>query len=121
MSTNIFSLDSKVAIYVPSTVNTNELAKNSLTKYFENLVLSEFSALFGGATATSARGAWLSSGAGLVTEDVTVIYSFCKDADFQNNFDKIVALAGLVCKGMKQEAVTLEYNNKVAFITPEMC
>ena len=120
MSTNIFTLDSKVAIYVPSTVNTNELAKNSLTKYYENLVLAEFSDLFGGATATSARGAWMSPGAGLVTEDVTVIYSFCRDDDFKNNFDKVVALAGLICKGMKQEAVTLEYNNKVAFITPDM-
>lgn len=120
MSTNIFSLDSKVAIYVPSTVNTNELDKNSLQKYFENLVLAEFSELFGGATATSARGAWMSPEAGLVTEDVTVIYSFCRDDDFKDNFDKVVALAGLICKGMQQEAVTLEYNNKVAFITPEM-
>ena len=117
MKTNIFTLDSKVAIYVPSTNNVSELDKNALQYYFENLILSEFSEMFGGATAQKAVGGWLSEKNGLIKEDVTIIYSFCKDSDFQKNANKVINLAKRVCIEMKQEAVTLEYNNKIAFIT----
>lgn len=66
---------------------------------------------------TKARGAWVAANNELIEEGVNVVYSFCTELAFERFTDKIVKLAKRICKIMKQEAVTLEYNNKVAFIS----
>ncbi len=57
-----FDLDSKVAIYVPSTVAVNNDDSEGLQEKFTREVLSLFSRWFGGATATDALGGWVSGG-----------------------------------------------------------
>lgn len=108
-----FDLDSKVAVYVPSTVNVNESCDSSA---MVRRVLSKLSELFGGATATKAIGGWMSLEAGLVTEEVTIVYSFCKSDDFANHFNEILELCEAIKVEMSQEAVTLEYNGQIKFV-----
>ena len=79
-----FDLSSRVAIYVPGTIDVN---KEIDTSEFVTLVMSKFSEWFGGATASDARGGWVSPAAGLVIEKVTIIYAFCKEFDLQNRFE----------------------------------
>lgn len=108
-----FDLDSKIAIYVPSTVNVNESCNNSA---MVRRVLSKLSELFGGATATPAIGGWMSSEAGLVTEKITIVYSFCKAEQFGEHFDEVLGLCEAIKREMSQEAVTLEYNGQIKFV-----
>lgn len=109
----VFDLDSKVAIYVPSTNNAVESCDNT---GMVKRVLSELSELFGGATATDAIGGWVSTEHGLITERVTIVYSFCKSEQFAANIDRILDLCETIKSEMNQEAVTLEYNGQVKFI-----
>lgn len=108
-----FDLDSKVAISVPSTTNVNEKCDN---EEMVNRVLSRLSDLFGGATATDAIGGWNSAEYGLITERVTIVYSFCKSNDFAKHIESVLEICETIKKEMKQEAVTLEYNGQVKFI-----
>lgn len=108
-----FDLSSRVAIYVPGTINVNQEMDNS---GYVTLVMSKLSEWFGGATASDARGGWVSPAAGLVIEKVTIIYAFCKEADLQSRFEDIIALCGQIRDEMHQEAVTLEVNGQIAFI-----
>ena len=117
MLTDIFTLDSKVAVYVPSTNNVNEADAAGLQSKFVAVLMAEFSRLFGGATTTAAVGGWMAANGQIVTENVQIVYSVCTGADFERNAAVVVGLAKRICKEMKQEAVTLEYNNRVAFIT----
>ena len=116
----LFELDSKVSIYVPSTCNVDKADDTDLQGKFVNLLIMEFSEMFGGATATDAVGGWFSKDAGIVKETVKIVYAYCTKEGFLNHIDRVLALAQQICIEMKQEAVTVEYNGKVAFITPEM-
>lgn len=109
----VFDLDSKVAIYVPTTNNAVESCDNA---EMVKRVLTTLSNLFGGATATDAIGGWVSTEHGLITERVTIVYSFCKSEAFANNIDAILELCEAIKSEMNQEAVTLEYNGQVKFI-----
>lgn len=108
-----FDLSSSVAIYVPGTIDVNKEIDNS---EHVTLVMSKLSEWFGGATASDARGGWVSPAAGLVVEKVTIIYAFCKEIDLQNRFEDIIQLCSQIRDEMKQEAVTLEVNGQIAFI-----
>ena len=108
-----FATDSRVAIYVPSTTNATEATDNR--KQVEN-VIRVLSNLFGGATATEAQGGWFSPEHGVILEPVTIVYSFCKQTDLQNNLEDVINLCMHIKNEMKQEAVTLEINGQAAFI-----
>lgn len=108
-----FDLSSRVAIYVPGTMNVNQETDNAAQV---ERVMAKLSEWFGGATASDARGGWLSQSSGLVIEHVTIVYAFCKEADLQSRFEDIIQLCGQIRDEMKQEAVTLEVNGQIAFI-----
>lgn len=113
----IFDLDSKVSIYVPSTTDVNKVDNEGLQERFVNLTIKEFSELFGGATATDAIGGWFSKEKGIVTERIKIVYAYCTKDAFANAYGRILSLARQICIEMNQEAVTVEYNGKAAFIT----
>lgn len=108
-----FDLNCKFAVYVPSTINVNESCNNEeqVKKVMKNL-----SVLFGGATATPAFGAWVCENGDLVTEKVTIVYSYCTSDQADAHFAKVVEICEDLKKEMGQEAITLEYNGQVKFI-----
>lgn len=82
----VVRLDSRVAIYVPST------------------------------TDTEARGYWVSQSAGLVGEAVTIVYSNAAAEDIERHGAEIVAICRKIKREMKQEAVSLEINGELFLI-----
>jgi hypothetical protein len=108
-----FDLNSKVAIYVPSTINVNEECDN--TQYVKNTI-KQLSTWFGGATATPAIGVWVSAAGEVVVENVSIVYSFCTTEDLQKYAADIIALCKSIKHDMRQEAVTLEINGQVKFV-----
>lgn len=112
---NFFCLDQDVKIYIPGTINVNEPAPE-LQKAITAEALKLFSDLFGGATCGRYTGAWTSPGRGLVLEDVNIIYSFCTADQFRAAFPQILDFGRSVCQRMQQDAISLEYNNKLGFI-----
>jgi hypothetical protein len=108
-----FDLNSKVAIYVPSTINVNEECDN--TQYVKNTI-KQLSTWFGGATATPTIGGWVSAAGEVVVENVSIVYSFCTTEDLQKYAADIIALCESIKHDMRQEAVTLEINGQVKFV-----
>lgn len=108
-----FNLNCKLAIYVPSTVDVSKATDNSnMVKH----VMLRMSELFGGATSTPAKGGWKAATGELVIEQVDIVYSYCTPEQAATHFDEVIALCKHIKHEMMQEAITLEYNNQIAFI-----
>ena len=110
---NLIKLGSKVAIYVPSTVETNKQIDSS--EYVKK-TLEFLSQSFGGATSTAAMGCWMSQQHGLIRESVEVCYSYTDTVNLEKNIDAVLNYCESLKKEMKQEAVSLEVNNELYFI-----
>lgn len=110
---NVFKLASKITIYVPATVNINEVIDN--TEYVKRAatLLSE---CFGGATSTDALGYWVSPTAGLVKENTTMVFAYAADADLKKNLDKAIDFCEELKEEMKQDSIALELNGEMYFI-----
>lgn len=108
-----FDLDSKVAIYVPSTLNVNEQTDN--TDQVMNII-RKLSTLFGGATASDAVGGWVSESGETVIEKVKIVYSFCTSDQLKEHISTIIAICQELKTEMSQEAITLEINGQVKFV-----
>ena len=100
-------------IYVPSTTDVNN-AINNAEKVRNTLVF--LSDMFGGATATEARGAWVSNSAGLVLEDVTICYAFTTLTGKLRNRRKIMEYAARLRDEMRQEAISVEIDGRLYFV-----
>lgn len=109
----VFDLDSKVSIYVPSTIEVNQTTDNR--KQVER-VIRELSTMFGGATASSAVGGWVAASGETVIEHATIVYSFCTSEGLKNHIDDILNICESLKIEMSQEAITLEINGQVKFI-----
>lgn len=110
---NMFSLRSKVTVYIPATVSINEEIDN--TEYV-NRAATLLSECFGGATSTEALGYWTSPTAGLVKENTTMVFAYAGEEDLKKNLDKVIDF----CEGLKiemsQDAIALELNGEMFFI-----
>lgn len=111
-----FDLNCRWAVYVPGTKNIDEPIDNTDEV---KRVIGELSDLFGGATATPAIGGWRCADGTVVVEDVTIVYAFCTSEQAKEHAADVVAIAQRICKEYGQEAVTVEYNGQVKFITAE--
>ena len=100
-------------IYVPGTVDVNTVIDSS--KQVEN-TLSFFSGLFGGATSYNARGAWVSSSAGLVLENVSICVGFCSLAQKIRFRRAVVDYCRGLCRSMSQDCISLEIDGRLYFI-----
>lgn len=109
----MFSLKSKITVYIPATVNINEEIDN--TEYV-NKAATLLSDCFGGATSTEALGYWTSPTAGLVKEKTTMVFAYAGEEDLRNNLDKVIDFCEGLKEEMKQDAVALELNGEMFFI-----
>ncbi len=112
---NIFdmSLRHSFKIYVPGTVSVDRPVDSSAAVAG---CLSFLSGLFGGATSTAARGAWVSESAGLVIEDVTICYAFTSFWGFIRRRGAVLDYAKKLRDDMKQEAVSVEIDGRLYFV-----
>lgn len=110
---NVFTLSSKVTVYVPSTKNISEQIDN--TEYV-NQTRQLLSECFGGATSSPSIGSWVSPTEGLVNENTTVVFAYCSDADLQQYADKVIDHCEYLKKELTQDAIALEINGTMYFI-----
>ena len=110
----LFPLNCEIAIFVPSTVNVDESIDNS--EYVKK-TLAKLSSIFGGATAQSAFGGWVSESGNLVTEKVTIVYANCTSEQLENNIAECVEYAKRLCKEMSQECISVRVNGKLGFVS----
>ena len=107
---SIKAMNHSVAVYVPS--NDKGVAyDNSADVRFAQVLLSK---LFGGASAVSIQGAWL-SGEELVTENVTKVYAFAESLSDQA-LDAVWGCAKLLQVERHQDAVGVEIDGEFYLI-----
>ena len=113
----IFNLDHTVKIYVPSTTEAdNEASTEKIAAAIEK-VSKQFSLWFGGATTNEAVGAWYSEELQkVITEKVTIVTSFATAESVEENIGEVVGLALWIKEEFSQEAVSLEYDNKLYLV-----
>lgn len=100
-------------IYVPSTVNVNQEIDNSVYVEKTARFLSEN---FGGCTCMPAHGSWVASDNSLVQESVTICYAFCNALAYYKAIATVRKFAHELCVEMSQEAISVEFNNKLSFV-----
>lgn len=109
----MFSLKSKITVYIPATVNINETIDNT---EFVNKAATLLSECFGGATSTEALGYLVSDTAGLVKENTTMVFAYAGEDDLKKNLDNVIDFCQDLKTEMKQDAVALELNGEMFFI-----
>ena len=106
-------LGERVAVYCPTRDSVGELLPNAQS--FVTDALTQLSALFGGATANVAEGAWINDDGTLIREQVTIVYAFASELS-DNLINSVVALCEKIKAEGKQAAVSLEVNGKLFFV-----
>lgn len=106
-------LPQRVALYVPSTTDTDKPTDNAAQV---ERVAREFCGWFGGATAQQSAGYWISDTAGLVREAVTIVYAACTAAQLREHLPDVLNLAQQIKAEMQQEAVTITIDQKMYII-----
>lgn len=107
------SLATKVAIYVPSTVNIDVAIDNSDMVEKTAIFLSD---LFGGCTACDVSGYWITQEKQLVRENPVVVYAYTTEDKAQEAEEKIISFVMDMKKEMQQECISVEYNNMLYFV-----
>lgn len=100
-------------IYVPSTVNVNQSVDNSAYVEKTARFLSD---KFGGCTCMPAHGSWVANDKSLVVENVTICYAFCNAVAYYKSIAEVKKFAQELCAEMSQEAISVEFNNKLSFV-----
>lgn len=103
-------LDKVVKLYVPSTYNVTEELDKETRKVYIDYVLEQFSELFGGATAQESIGAWKTSDGKVVTEDITIVFSYTNELN-ESILDKVISIAKKLKTELKQESISIEIVN----------
>lgn len=108
-------MGNKVTLYVPSTVTVDQPLSQSAADEFVSRSLRLLSELFGGATAITAKGAWVANDGELVVEVVTLVYSFSANLT-TDDLVKIKAFAETLKAELGQEAIAVEVNDRLLLI-----
>lgn len=106
-------MSTKVAIYVPATVNIDVAIDNSDMVEKTAIFLSD---LFGGCTACNVSGYWITQEKQLVRENPVVVYAYTTEEKAREAEEKIISFVMDMKKEMQQECVSVEYNNKLYFV-----
>ena len=101
-------LNHKIAVYVPSTMSIDK-PDNTAQLAMIDRIARDLSAKFGGATAESVTGYWVSDTAGLVKESPVRVWAYADNG--YGLKDYAIALAERVKSEMSQDAVLCEVDS----------
>ena len=113
---NLIELWCSVKVFVPSTINVSQEANESTVSDMVNNCLVFLSDKFWGSTSYEALGCWISQQQWLVKEKVVICESFTTTDWLHNNIESVIEYCEFIKKEMKQEAISLEVNNKLYFV-----
>lgn len=116
MSNSVFGkgYTDKVSLYIPSTANVSVALTESAAELYVSRSLRFLSRMFGGATAIPASGAWVSEDT-LVTEKVTIVYSFTQSLTRQQLLE-IQQHCLELKRDLAQESIAVEINGELFLI-----
>ncbi len=107
----------RVAIYVPTTIHDRP-APADVVCYQRDKVAELLSRWFGGYTELRGSGGWYSEKKGkLIRETVYVVYAAADPATINAVLPRLVEVAQSIAVAMDQEAITVEVNGTVYFVT----
>jgi hypothetical protein len=78
--------------------------------------LSLLSKEFGGATASSAMGAWVSNQGELIKENVTVVFAYARQEQLEESISRVYDFCLEMKNALTQEAIALEVNGEMYLI-----
>jgi len=112
-----------IEIFIPTTFGVTGPATSSWHRMAHRASLladtkTKMARLFGGYTAHSALGGWVSDKRGLVEEPVHIVHSAYGD-ESAHHVPEVFKMAGRLAKVLGQEAVTVRHNGKMHFVPPE--
>jgi hypothetical protein len=110
---NLFVLSSHVRVYVPTTVDVDQVADTSDQVDDIKRCLAEW---FGGATAYSALGSWVTGAGSLVEEKVTIVEAFCTEEQLSDHITDVLNQARHLKQALRQEAIAIEIQHRLYFI-----
>ena len=110
---NCIKLSCQVKVYVPSTTDVNKACDSS--EWIEK-AMNVLSSAFGGATATNALGAWISSQGELVKENVTVVFSYATQPQLETNIESVYEFCLMMKQALSQESIALEVNGEMYLV-----
>ena len=110
---NCIKLSCQVKVYVPSTIGVKQ-AFDSIEWVDKALAL--LSKEFGGATASSAMGAWVSNQGELVKENVSVVFAYARQEQLEQSIDRVYDFCLEMKTALTQEAIALEVNGDMYLI-----
>lgn len=108
-------LNHKIAVYVPSTINGNTPAPQTLIDQWVRASKIKLANLFGGFTAYHGEGGWYSPEHGLIEESVTIVQAYT-DEEGLSKVPQVRELAKEIAQAMSQEVVSVEVNGELHFI-----
>lgn len=112
-------LNRRIAVYIPSTVKGNILADQSKVDVWIKAAKVKLAKLFGGFTATKGEGGWFSPVHGLIEEPVTIVAAHTDDNGINAHAQDVREFALQVCLALEQEAVSVQIDNSLEFISAE--
>lgn len=111
------SLQHRIAVIVPSTINGNQSASTDVIAKWTSAAKVKFARLFGGFTAHNAVGGWVSQELGLIEESVTVVTSYTDEGGLEF-VETVKEFAASMAEALGQEAVSVEVDHELEFISP---
>lgn len=108
-------LGNQVAIYVPSTTDVNKQLDATQHETLVKEAGTFLSERFGGATANPVSGFWVAQDGTLVIEQITIVYAFTARLSRKDR-KAVKAYAESLRVRLGQEAITVEFNNRLVFV-----
>ena len=103
----IIDLNSKIAVYVPTTYNTDEECDTEAYRYE---IEEKMAICFGGFNTSPVNGGWYSKKKGVIRELNYCVESFCTTSQLEEHLDEVIIYAKKLLIELKQEAVMIEVN-----------
>src|SRR5689334_17640534 len=108
-------LSHKISVYVPSTQNVNLNLSEDAHKNILDTTIRFLSELYGGATAVTARGAYVTTDGLMVIEMVTVVTAYTDNSDLAKQ-RKVKMFCEFIRRSLGQEAIAVEVDGEMYFV-----
>lgn len=102
----MFSLDSSISVYVPSTTDRDRpisMAEHNTRALETARYLGD---IFGGATIYNALGFWQG-----ITENIKIVVSFADSQDLTEHYDRVIDHVATLCGQWSQESIAVEIDH----------
>ena len=111
-----FTLNHRIAFYVPSTSDTDKPVSKEILQERTNDIAKLLTSYFGGATIENVQGFYKSKNGKYAVETIRKVISFASDEDLAKHSETIINIASNRVKLWKQESIGLEIDSKFYLI-----